>query len=491
MSQNHLKIVSVSSELHPFSKTGGLADVAESLPVALHQFGHTVICITPFYAKIIDPKKFNLHLFRSDIEVIIDSKNSVGVNFWQGELPGGPIVYFIENEKYFSRKEQLYTSEHENARFLLFNVAALKLLTLLKFKADIIQCHDWHAGLIPYYLKRDFKSSSHLQHTATVFTIHNIIYQLGHNWWEIPANLRDDGKSKLPLFDDPLLENINFDKRAILNADLINTVSENYVKEILTKENGQGLNILLDNRKDRLYGIINGIENDDYNPATDPGLKVNYSYKNIEAKAVNKAWLQKKYGLSIAPDLPLIIMSSRIAFEKGFNLVLEVLEHLARYNMQMIIMGDGDKNYISQIVKISKKYPGKLAWTPFEQKDETSLYAGGDLLVLPSNAEPCGINQLKALRYGCIPIVHSIGGLKDTITNFDFNNQDGNGFTFGNYSSLSFYGAIMRAREYYKNQALWKKLVVQSMKLSFSWDLPAQLYVRLFKKAIKLRQETS
>lgn len=490
MAQKRLKIVSVSSELHPFSKTGGLADVAESLPVALQQLGHTVLCIAPLYGKIIDKQKFKLKLFRENVELIIDSQNKVSVSYWQGELPGGPMVYLIENEKYFSRKEQLYGSSHENARFLLFNLATLKLLTLLKFKADIIQCHDWHAGLIPYYLKRDFKSSATLKKTATIFTIHNIIYQLGHNWWEIPVGERDDGKSRLPLFSDSKIEKINFAKRAILNSDFINTVSENYAKEILTKDKGQGLHVLLENRQDRLLGIVNGIENDNYNPETDPGLKVNYSHKNIGAKATNKSWLQKKYGLSVTPVLPLVVMSSRIAFEKGFNLVLDVLEHLARYNMQMIIMGDGDKNYINQIVKISKKYPNKLVWTPFDQKYETSLYAGADLLVLPSNTEPCGLNQLKALRYGCIPIVHSIGGLKDTITNFDFNNRDGNGFTFTNYSALSFYGAIMRAREYYKNQKLWKNLVAQSMGLSFSWDLPASLYVRLFKTAIKLRRES-
>ncbi|HOZ36451.1 MAG TPA: glycogen/starch synthase [bacterium] len=491
MPQKHLKIVSISSELHPFSKTGGLADVAESLPVALQRLGHTVICLTPLYGKIIDKQKFNLHLWRENVKLIIDSQNKVPVNYWQGELPGGPIVYFIENEKYFSRQEKIYGSNHENARFLLFNLAALKLLTILKFKADILHCHDWHTGLVPYFLRRDFKPSSTLKRAVTVFTIHNIIYQLGHNWWEIPTEKRDDGKFKLPSFDDPLLENINFAKRAILNADLLSTVSENYAEEILTKDKGQGLNVLLENRQDRLFGIINGIENDDYNPKTDPGLKLNYDYKNIAAKAVNKAWLQKKYDLSLSPDLPLVIMSARIAFEKGFNLVLEILEHLVRYNIQMIIMGDGDKNYISQIVKISKKYPGKLVWVPFSQKDETSLYAGGDLLVLPSNTEPCGLNQLKAMRYGCIPIAHSIGGLKDTITNFDFNNREGNGFVFTNYSALSFYGAIMRAREYYKNKTLWNKLVSQAMRLSYSWDLPATRYVRLFKTAIKLRQEAA
>ncbi|KKS42371.1 hypothetical protein A3H03_02725 [Candidatus Kuenenbacteria bacterium RIFCSPLOWO2_12_FULL_42_13] len=491
MFRKHLKIVSVSAELHPFSQTGGLANVAESLPVALHKLGHTAICVTPLYGKIIDKQKFNLQLFQEKAEVILDSENKIAVNYWLGELLGGPKVYFVENEKYFSKRDSLYGSEHENARFLLFNIAALKLLTILKFRADIIQCHDWHAGLIPYFLRRDFKSSSVLKHTATVFTIHNIIYQLGRNWWEISPEKRDDGKSKLPFFNDPTLENINFAKRAVLNAEVVNTVSETYAKEILTKEKGQGLHVLLENRQDRLYGIINGIEHGDYNPATDPGLYVNYSVKELDKRAANKAWLQKKYNLTISEKVPLLVMSSRIAYEKGFNLVLDILDHLGRYDIQILVMGDGDKNYINEITKIGKKYPKKIIWTPFDDKRETGLYAGGDLILLPSNTEPCGINIMKAMRYGCIPIVHSVGGPKDTIANFDFNNRDGNGFSFANYSALSLYGAILRALEYYKNKKIWRHLVAQDMHSSFTWDLPAGRYVHLFKKAIKLHQESA
>ena len=482
----NLNIVSISSEITPYSKTGGLADVSGGLPRALNRLSHKVICITPLYDKIIDRKKYGLKLYKQKVGIKVDEKNSAYVNFWVADLTKGVKVYFVENEKFFSRKKDLYGSAHENARFLLFDIAALKLLTLLKFPADVVQCHDWHTGLIPYFINRDFKDSSILSKVATVFTIHNLIFQLGHGWWEIPPEKRDDGKTKLPLFNDPKLETVNFAKRAILNADVISTVSETYVQEISRKEKGQGLHILLNNRKDRLYGIINGIDHDDYNPATDPGLKRNYSFNNTGAKETNKLFIQKKYKLTHDKRIPLIVMSSRITHQKGFELILKALDKLLHFNIEMIIMGDGDKNYISQIKKLAKKYPKKLAYSQFDQKYETSLYAGGDIFLLPSTSEPCGINQMKALRYGCIPAVRSIGGLKDTITNYDFNNRYGNGFTFKTYSSFSLYGAIVRALEYYKDEKTWQRLVTRGMQISFSWNLPASLYIRLFKKAIKV-----
>ncbi len=489
----NLNIISISSELTPFSKTGGLADVASSLPRALNRLSHQVTCITPLYGKIIDKQKHGLKLLQAKVKIKIDKENSVYVNYWRGELTKGVPVYLIENEKYFSRKKEMrhiYGSSHENARFLLFDMAALKLLSILEQPIDIIQCHDWHSGLIPYLIKRDFKDNKILSRAATVFTIHNLIFQLGHAWWEIPPAERDDGKSKLPLFNDPALEKINFAKRAILNADIINTVSETYAEEILGKEKGQGLHILLQNRQDRLYGIVNGIDHDDYNPATDPGLKKNYSFKNIKPRKRNKLFIQKKYNLPADENIPLIVMSSRITHQKGFELILGALDILLHFNIQMIIMGDGDKNYIQQIKKLVKKCPHKLVWVSWDKdgpKYETSLYAGGDMFLLPSTSEPCGINQMKALRYGCIPIVRSIGGLKDTITNFDFNNPDGNGFTFHSYSPMSLYGAIVRALEYYKNKQIWHNLVKKGMQISFSWNLPAKNYVRLFRKAINLK----
>ncbi len=280
-----------------------------------------------------------------------------------------------------------------------------------------------------------------------------------------------------------------------MDADLINTVSETYAKEIIEdKGKGQELNILLRHRESRLFGIINGIEHSDYNPATDPGLRKNYNYKDIKAKEDNKLFVQKKFGFQPDVSIPLIVMTSRITHQKGFELIMQTLPILLHLNVQVIIMGDGDKDYIAQIKKLIKTHPQKIAWTSWNvegPKYETSLYAGGDMLLLPSTSEPCGINQMKALRYGCIPVVRSIGGLKDTITNFDFNNPTGNGFTFFTYSPLSLYGAIVRALEYHKNKNSWSELVKNGMQISFSWNLPARLYLKLFSEALKIKNTKS
>ena len=489
MSKKYLNIVSVSSEIDPFSKTGGLADVARSLPKALNRLGHKVICVTPFYGQVIDPKAHNLKIFLEGVEIRIHGNNSVKVNYWAGDLSKGLLVYFIENDKYFSRKKEMkdiYGSAHENARFLLFDLAVLKLLLILKFQPDVIQCHDWHSALIPYLLKREFKGSESLSKTATVLTIHNAIFQFGHNWWEIPVSERYNGKNGLPLFNQPELENVNFLRRGILQADIINTVSETHAEEMLTRDKGQELHQLLKNRQDRFFGIINGIDDKQYNPSDDPGLKVNYNYTQIDRKRENKLFIQKRYGLSEDAEVPLIVMSSRITHQKGFELILEAFKILLRLDIQIIVMGDGDGDYIKELKKMNKQYPKKIAWVSWDQERdyETSLYAGGDMFLLPSNNEPCGVNQMKALRYGCIPIVRSIGGLKDTITNFDFIHRDGNGFTFRTYSPLSLYGAIVRALEYYKDKKIWNKLAQDGMKISFSWNLPAKLYVELFRKAM-------
>jgi len=218
-----LKIVSISSEIAPFSKTGGLGDVARSLPKAIKRLGHDVICVTPLYGQIIDKKEHNLKLVYKDIKVYLNSQDAVRVNYWKGYSMKDLPVYFIENKKFFSKRKTLYGSTHENARFLIFNVAALKLISLLKYEADIVHCHDWQTGLIPFYLRTDFRYSHTLRNAKTVFTIHNLIFQMGRNWWEIPPGKKDYGKKRIPHITDPDIENINFAKRAILSVDVINT----------------------------------------------------------------------------------------------------------------------------------------------------------------------------------------------------------------------------------------------------------------------------
>lgn len=480
-----LKIVTIASEVDPYSKTGGLADVARSLPKSLHRLGHRVIIITPFYAKVIDRSKHKLEKIYSDVKIKIDEKNEIKVAYYRAELMPGLPVYFMRNDKYFSKRKTLYGSERENARFYLFDMAALKLVSLLKFKADIIHCHDWQAGLVPYLHKTRFKKSQTLKNAATVFTIHNMTFQMGGNWWDVPLKYKDKGSKSLPDFKDPKLAYINCSKRGILYADAINTVSETYAQEILRKDFGQDLHRVLMNRKHKLFGVVNGIDYNQYNPKSDKGLHKNFTVDKLHRKVLNKRYIQKFYKLPTHSDWPLLGLTSRIAEQKGFDILLDILPTLLMRDVQVIIMGDGDKEYIKRLNKIKKKYPDKLVIVPFNRKMETSIYAGADLFLLPSRFEPCGINQLIGFRYGCVPIVRSTGGLSDTVINFDpaYENPIGNGFTFKNYDSKELLVAITRALEAYKYKKHWKALVRRGMKASFSWELPAQRYLQLYKKA--------
>jgi len=483
-----LKIVQVASEVAPFSKTGGLGDVARSLPKALKRLGHEVIIITPFYGRLIDQQEYKLQPVATDVNLSLNSEEQVTVNYWRGYLMDDLPVYFIECKKYFSKHRYLYGSGKENARFLVFNVAVLKLLSLIKFSADIIQCHDWQTGLIPYYLKTEFRYSKTLKRASTIFTIHNLIFQFGHNWWEVPPENKDYGRGRLPHLSDPNLENINFAKRAILSADLINTVSEQYREEIMTKKFGQDLHRILQNRSDRLVGIVNGIDYNTYNPALDTGLPHQYSFVDPSPKIENKTYLQNLFNLPVDQDKPIFCMTSRISFQKGFELIIKVFPQLLKLDAQFIIIGTGDKKYLSDLAKIARKHPDRLVVIPSHeanQKYETLVYAGADFFLLPSNHEPCGINQLIAMRYGCIPIVRAVGGLYDTVENFSPQARRGTGFTFKNEDEFDLHEAVVRALENFKHKASWRSLVKRAMRQSHGWEIPAKKYVELYKRILK------
>lgn len=482
----NLKIVSISSELAPFSKSGGLADVTRSLPKALKRLGQEVITISPLYGQLIDKEEHKLELVHKEVNVYLNSEETVTINYWKGYLMDDLPAYFIECPKYFSKRKNMYGSGHENARFLVFNVASLKLISLLKFQADIVHCHDWQTGLIPYYLKTDFRYSKTLKNAKTIFTIHNLVFQLGTNWWEVEQDKKDYGRRKIPKISDPDIENINFAKRAIMSADLINAVSEQYRDEILTPSFGQDLHRILKNREDRLFGIVNGIDYNAYAPIKDPGLHKNYSRYSFEIKRQNKTYLQKKFDLPVNSNMPVICTTSRVTFQKGFELIVKLLPHLVKSKVQFIFLGDGDKRYISELKKYQKKYPKYFVWKPFDEKYETLVYAGSDFFMLPSHHEPCGINQLISMRYGCVPIVRKVGGLQDTVTNYNPVTNKGTGFTFEQFNEFSLFRAIIRALETYKHKNSMDEIIARAMKQSNSWEIPAKKYLNLYKKAIKL-----
>jgi len=482
-----LRIVSVASEVAPFSKTGGLADVARSLPKAVSRLGHQVIVITPLYSRVINKQKHKLKEILHDIQLTVGGQ-AVTVNYWQGYLMDGLPVYFVENKEYFGNAQKIYGLANDNARFYLFDVAALRLLELLEFKPDVVHCHDWQTGLIPQLLNSRFKKSAVLRGTRTVFTIHNLVFQFGHNWWQTPADKKDFGTKKLPDFTSPDLEYINFAKRAILQADVINTVSEQYREEIMTRHFGQDLHRVLRNRIDRLFGIINGIDHFDYNPSNDDNLPTKYDWRSaIAGKAENKAHLQEKLGLQVDGDVPLLCATSRITFQKGFSLIMEIMGWLLKRDVQIVVLGDGDNQYINQLKAWRKKHPQRLAILSYKKNPrlESLIYAASDCLLLPSHHEPCGINQLIAMRYGCVPIVRNVGGLNDTVNNFNPRTNRGTGFVFNNFTAIALYTAIIRALENYHHQSSWAGLLKRGMKTASSWKIPAQKYVNLYRRALK------
>jgi len=490
-----LKIAIVASEVSPFSKTGGLADVTGSLPKVFSGMGCEVIVLTPFYEKAIDTEKFQLKKVTDDFFIPAGKEKKAKISLWQGSLEHDLPVYFIGNKKYFSKHQRLYGSTHENSRFALFDFAVLETLKKINFQPDIIHCHDWHTGLIPFILKKDprYADDQFYGETATVFTIHNLAFQMGGNWWDLPAERRDQGDGNLPPIHSKSLEKINFAKRAIVFSDAVNTVSEKYAEELLTPDFGQGLEKHLQRRKKDFFGIINGIDYSVFNPKLDKNIYVNYDWDSLHRKKRNKLALQKELGLEEKADIPLVGLASRLAEQKGYTLVIESLDILLRLSLQIVIIASGGKDgkeYADTFKKIAAKYPKKFAFiTPYTEEQASRVYAGTDMLLMPSRFEPCGLSPLISLRYGSIPIVHETGGLAETITNFNPATDQGNGFVFKSYAKEDFLVALIRATENYKYEKVWEHLVWRSMKQSFSWEIPAKKYLALFGLAIRNRKK--
>ena len=303
-----------------------------------------------------------------------------------------------------------------------------------------------------------------------------------------PQKEKDDGRSALPEFNDKRrIERVNFAKRAILHADIINTVSETYAAEILTDEFGQDLQRILQKRRDRLFGVINGLDYFRLQPGTDPGLYRNYDVDSIHLREKNKRYLQRMFGLPEDIKIPLVAMAGRITEQKGYDLVMDVLDPLMRLGLQIVVMGAGDKKYESFLRKAAKKYPKHFAChLHFDTQRVTQVYAGSDCFLMPSHFEPCGIGQLLSLRYGSVPIVRAVGGLMDTISDYNPTTQRGWGFVFKRYDSRDMLVAVARALEVYKNQKVWERLVEQGMRKSYSWEIPARKYITLYKKALRV-----
>jgi starch synthase len=479
-----LNILIMAAEMVPFAKTGGLADVVAALPKALRSQGHDVRVAIPRYGRI-SSQRFELQPLLDRFSVPIDA-GTEEASILTATAPGGVPVYLIDNDRYYAR-DGIYMYEDDADRFIFFCRATLEGVRLLDWRPDIIHCHDWHTAIVPNWLKTIYRGDPFYSRTACIYTIHNLAYQgvFGHRVLEI-AGVDEFGFLAHP--DMPHLnEAVDFMSRGIHYADIVTTVSETYAQEILTPELGEGLDPLLRDRSNDLFGVLNGIDTEINNPSTDPQIAATYRANNLSGKAICKADLQAEAGLPQSPDTPIIGAISRLADQKGFDLIDQIAEPLLRdHQVQLVILGTGDQRYHDRLITLRARYPTQLAlFLTFNATLTQKIYAGSDMFLMPSRFEPCGLGQMIALRYGSIPIVRATGGLADTVQNYNPTADDGNGFTFQPYEALSLYGAIVRALEHYRQPETWKHLIARSMAADHSWDASARRYVELYRRAVE------
>ena len=478
-----MKILFVASEVAPFAKTGGLADVTGSLPKELKRMGHDVRIILPYYSTIA-AGGYAVSTTGRSVEVRIGKQTEVG-HLWQGMLDDIP-VYFLEHEEFFRRK-YLYgtpTGDYpDNARrFAFFSRAVLKILPGWDFCPDVLHCHDWQSALVPIVMKHEFARDPFFNTIAVLFTIHNLAYQ-----GLFPPEALDDMGLDHAYFSIDLLEyygKINLLKGAILSADLVNTVSETYRGEILTPEQGCGLEGVLTVRGEDLSGILNGLDYGEWDPATDSTIFCNFSAADPVGKGLNKAQLQTLLGFPQEAGIPLIGMISRLSAQKGFDLVAELLPNLMKRNVQLVILGDGEEEYVRLIKKAAGPKARNISFhVGFDLALARRIYAGCDMFLMPSRYEPCGLGQLIALRYGAVPVVRKTGGLADTV--FDpGDSAEPTGFTFTGYDSGELRKTLMRAIKTWQDKKKWQKIMQRGMSRDFSWQASAEKYVELYRLGI-------
>jgi len=480
-----MRICFVSSEGDPFVKTGGLADVSGSLPIALKKQGLEVKLFLPLY-DLIDLKKFNILPLTgfNGITVDIGSK-SVAFDVYTCKIENTDIdAYFINCPQYFHRKKVYTNDADEDERFILFQKAVLITLEKLKWQPDVIHCNDWQTALIPAFIKRNINNSDSFKKTSTVFSIHNIAYQgmFDKSSFE-KTNLPENDFQPMGPYE--LFGNFCFIKAGISFADVVTTVSPTYAKEIQTQEFGCGLEGVLVNRQKDLYGIINGINDKLWNPALDKLIPKNYTFETFANKKENKIELLKKANLKYNEKTPLLGIVSRFAWQKGFELIEEVIEKLMEKDLQIVALGEGEKKYEDFFKSVSEKYPHKIkVFVEYNNELAHLITAASDIFLMPSKYEPCGLNQMYSLQYGTVPVVRKTGGLADTVKDADENPAEGNGFTFSDFDSTQFYNAIERALLSFKDKSRWMNIVEQGMNEDFSWNSSALKYIEIYQKAI-------
>ena len=485
-----MKVLSIASEVDPFAKTGGLADVASALPKALERLGHEVRVALPLY-KQVNREKFGLRATSTVVPVRAGARTYEG-RIWEGTLPKSRVTsYFIEAAPLFDRDGLYQTpqgADHPDnlERFSVFSQVALRMLPALGWQPDVVHCHDWQSALSCAHLalgslgQEPFFSSM-----GTVFTIHNLAYQglFPKDQW--PLTQLPEAAFSLDGLE--FYGQLNCLKGGLVSAGILTTVSPTYVREIQTKEFGCGLEGVLGTRQDDLVGILNGIDPDEWNPQADPYTASRYSADELAGKSLCKLSLQKSQGLAEQHDL-LIGMIQRLAEQKGIDIFVQAMEELMTLPLQVVILGTGDPAYHQQLERLAKQFPGRLAVNlKFDNALAHQIEAGSDAFLMPSRFEPCGLNQMYSMRFGTVPIVKRVGGLADTV--IDLSQAAGasrtaTGFVFEAHSTKALVEAVKRAVTAFRDHQLWTSLMQAGMRQDFSWDRSARAYVQVYERAI-------
>lgn len=473
-----LKVAFISPEAAPFSKTGGLADVAGSLPKALKHLGADVSLFVPFHRETAESgMKFDTTGIEITVPLWRRKIRAEVLSYSGGEVP----VYFIKKDELFDRTFLYGTPEgdyYDNLeRFAFFSRAVLETLKEGGFSPDIVHCNDWQTGLVPAYLKDAYRGDPYFAKTAAVFTVHNIAYQGLFDWklYEI-MNLGPH------LFNPEGLEfwgKVNLLKAGLAYSDLITTVSEAYGREIQTEEYGYGLEGFLKARKDALHGVLNGVDYGEWDPETDPLIPARYSADDLKGKKECRRALLKEFGLKIKPRIPVVGIITRLAAQKGVDILAEAIPALMELDLGLVILGSGDRKYRDLIEGLAERYHGKLSVKiAFNHGLSHLVEAGSDIFLMPSRYEPCGLNQIYSLKYGTVPVVRATGGLEDTVR--DYAGGVGTGFKFREYSAKALVDKVKEALSVYADRGAWKELQVRGMREDFSWERSALRYMELY-----------
>jgi len=485
-----MKIAMVAYEVYPFAKVGGLADVVGALPKVIEKQGAKVTLFMPFH-RVVQKNCSKLGLTVESVAKSIpvpSLQTSEKFDLYKSYLPGSnTTVYFVANEYYFSA-ENVYEGPDLAEQAIFFSNASLEAMRYLSETFDLVHAHDWQTALVPVYLRTLYRTDPFFSKTATVFTIHNLGYQGIFS----PQYIKFAGLPSY-LFNIDGLEfygQMNLLKGGILFSDVVTTVSPTYAQEIQTEQFGEKLDGVLRLKAEDLYGILNGIDYSEYDPATDKRIFANYDIEHIENKKVNKRELQKQLGLQLREEAALIGMINRLVDQKGLDLVEKVADLMMMFDVQFVVLGTGDKKYEEFFMRLKEKYPDRVSSNiKFDIDLAQKIYAASDMFLMPSRYEPCGLGQMYSLRYGTIPIVRYTGGLADSVREYDPKTREGNGFGFREYDTAHLLESIAKAVYFYKHEkAHWAQIVKNAMSSDVSWERSAKQYMRVYQEALKKRK---